>query len=168
MISTPEDVSAPVSLRRVSDIAAGAALIAIPVATGVVKTIAAGWFMVFYFFGLIAFIPLYALVIVIAATGFFSRRAAFAFVGFGRIRAQIAAWVHPLAFLAATAVLGDMADDGYWASPLSIVFGIPFETSWAKAADGQYVTLVMISAAALVWLVVEWILALVARKRFVA
>ena len=61
-----------------------------------------------------------------------------------------------------------MADDGYWASPLSIVLGIPFETSWAKAADEQFVTLAMISAAALVWLVIEWILALVARKRFVA
>jgi hypothetical protein len=163
MIPTTEKVS----LRRASDIAAGVALIVIPVLTGMVKTIAAGWFMALYFFGLVIFIPLYALVIVIAVTGFFSRRAAFGFVNFGRIRAQIAAWVHPLAFLAATAVLGDAADDGYWASPLSLVLGIPYETSWAKAADGQYVTLVMISIGALIWLVVEWIIALIARKRFV-
>ena len=167
MISEPVSIQPAVSLRRGSDVAAGVALIALPFVTAIVKVIAPGWLMVFYVFGLVVFLPLFALVIVIAATGFFSRRAAFAFVGAGRIRAQIAAWLHPLAFLAATAVLRDAADDGRWASPLSVVLGTE-DSSFITAADTLFTPLATISVLALIWLTVEWIRALIARKQFAA
>jgi hypothetical protein len=155
----------PRPLRRGTDIAAGIALIVIPVLTGIVKVIVPGWFMLFYFFGLVLFVPLYALVIVIAATGFFSRRAAFAFAGSGRLRAQIAAWLHPAAFLAATAVLADAGDSGEWATPLSIVFDLPNSSPVVSLTVELFGPLAAISAFALVWLVVEWIFALIARRR---
>lgn len=151
--------------RSAGDIAAGVALIAIPWITTLLKFVAAGWFLLFYAMGLALFVPLYVLVIVIAITGFLRRRAAFAFAGAGRVRAWIAAWLHPLAFLAATAVLVDGGDDGSWTSPIAVILGLPTNSDFANTANVAFAPLCVVSAAALVWLVVEWIIALRARSR---
>jgi hypothetical protein len=152
--------------RRASDIAAGLALLVIPLLTSAVKFIAPGWMLLFYFFGLLAFIPLYALVIVIAATGFFSRRPAFAFADAGRTRAKVAAWTHPIAFLLATAFLPDGGDDGDWGTPVSVLFGIPNTTDFVTVTSNLFLPFVAVSAIALVILVVEWVRALMLRRRF--
>lgn len=146
------------------DVAAGVALIAIPWLTAVLKFVAAGWFLLFYAMGLLLFVPLYVLVIVIAVTGFFGPRPAFAFAGSGRLRGRIAAWLHPVAFLLATAVLVDGGDDGSWTNPLAVLLGMPSNSAFADVTTTAFVPLCLVSAGALVWLFVEWIRALRARS----
>ncbi len=151
--------------RRAGDVAAGVALLAFPFATAIVKLIAPGWMALIYLTGLIVFVPLYVLVVVIVITGFFARRSPFAFVAGGRVRARIAAWTHIGTFLLATAVLVDGGDDGTWTSPLALVLGLPSNTDFADAANVAFYPLTLLSGVALVWLTVEWIVALRARSR---
>jgi hypothetical protein len=152
--------------RNRSDVAAGLALLVIPLLTVGVKVIAPGWMLLIYIFGLVAFIPLYVLVAVIAATGFLRKRPAFAFADAGRMRAKIAAWTHPTAFLLATAVLPDGGDSGDWGTPFSVLFGIPNSADVVTVTSNLFWPLVVVSGIALVILVVEWIRALVLRRRF--
>lgn len=153
------------SRRRPADIATGVALLAIPFLTTVVKFIAPGWMLLIYAFGLVVFLPVYALVVAICVSGFFAVRNPFAFVRGGRLRSRIAGWTHPVAFLLATAVLVDGGDDGSWSSPLAVLLGLPSNSAVADAANVAAYPLAIVSALAGVWLVVEWIVALVARRR---
>lgn len=154
--------------RRAGDVAVGVALLAFPFVTAIVKLIAPGWMMVVYLMGLIVFVPLYVLVVVIGITGFFARRSPFGFVAGGRVRSRIAAWTHIGAFLLATAVLVDGGDDGTWTSPLALMLGLPTNTDFAGAANVAFYPLTLLSGAAVVWLTVEWIVALRARSRALA
>ncbi|WP_294179879.1 hypothetical protein [uncultured Schumannella sp.] len=150
--------------RRAGDVTAGVALLAFPFVTAIVKLIAPGWMALIYLMGLMVFVPLYVLVVVIVITGFFARRSPFAFVTGGRLRARTAAWLHIAAFILATAVLVDGGDDGSWTSPLALTLGFPSNSAFADAANVAFVPLTVLSGAALVWLLVEWIVALRARR----
>jgi len=152
----------PPSPRSGVDAAVAVALIAIPWATALVKFIAPGWMLLFYLFGLVVFIPLYVLVIVIGISGFVGSRPAFLWAGAGRIRARIAGLLHPLAFLAATAFLEDGGDSGDSQSPVEVIFWLDLPAELSGAISYGFV---MLSLGALIWLVVEWIVALVKRGR---
>ncbi len=156
-MSTP-----PPAARSGADVAVAVALLTLPWVTALVKFIAPGWMLVFYMFGLVVFIPLYVLVIVIAISGFVGGRPAFLWAGGGRIRGRIAALLHPVSFLAATAFLEDGGDSGEVQSPVEVVFRLDLATGLSGAIS---YALVMLSLAALIWLVVEWIVALVKRGR---
>ena len=55
-------------------------------------------------------------------------------------------------------------DDGSWTSPLALTLGFPSNSAFADAANLAFVPLTVLSGAALVWLLVEWIVALRARR----
>jgi len=151
--------------RSFADIAAGLALLLIPFATAAVKFVENGWVVLIYGMGLVLFIPLYVLVIVIASTGFFARQPAFAFAGAGRWRARVAAWLHPVAFLAATAFLQDGGDTDPWNSPIGVILGLDAESPVVGTLGVIAGLLVLVSAGALIWLFVEWRRAVVARTQ---
>jgi len=153
------------SRRSILDIAAGLALLLIPFATAAVKFVETGWLILIYGFALLLFIPLYVLVIVIAWTGFFSRQPAFAFAGAGRWRARVAAWLHPVSFLVATAFLQDGGDTGPWNSPIGVVLGLDAEAPVVSTLGAIAGLFVLVSAGSLVWLFVEWRRALAARTQ---
>lgn len=151
--------------RSILDIAAGLALLLLPFATAAVKFVESGWVVLIYGMGLLLFIPLYILVIVICFTGFFARQPAFAFAGAARWRARVAAWLHPVSFLLATAFLQDGGDTGPWNSPIGVWLGLDAEAPLVTILGGIAGLLILVSAGALVWLFVEWRRALVARRQ---
>ena len=151
--------------RSFADIAAGLALLLIPFATAAVKFVEGGWVVLIYGMGLVLFVPLYILVVVIASTGFFARQPAFAFAGPGRWRARVAAWLHPVAFLVATAFLQDGGDTDPWNSPIGVWLGLDAENPLVTTLGGIAVLLILMSLGALVWLFVEWRRAIVARRQ---
>ena len=148
--------------RSGADVAVAVALFALPWVTAAVKLIAAGWMTLIYMIGLVVFIPLYVLVIVIAISGFIGRRPAFLWAGAGRTRARVAAWLHATSFLVATAFLEDGGDSGGWQSPIEVVSGVDLSIG---ATGAFFYGFAIISPLALIWLVVEWIVALVKRRR---
>ena len=153
------------SRRSIVGMLAGLALLLIPFATAAVKFVESGWMVLVYGLGLILFVPLYALVIAIATTGFFARQPAFAFVGARRWRAYVAAWLHPLAFLVATALLQDGGDTDPWGSPIAVWLGIDFDSPIVSTLGNIAGLLILVSAGALVWLFVEWRKAIGARRQ---
>ena len=62
-------------------------------------------------------------------------------------------------------MLVDGGNDGTWTSPLALILGLPTNTDFADAANVAFYPLTLLSGVALVWLTVEWIVALRARSR---
>lgn len=149
--------------RTGADIAAGVAVIAAPFAALLVKAIAPGWMLLIYVIWSLFGIPLIAFAIVVAVTGFLTRRAAFGFAGAGRMRARVAAWAHAVTLVLAPFVLIDGGDDGTWTSALALLFGQPPNSALAEAGNILFYPFAGAAAASFVWLVVEWVLALRAR-----
>lgn len=150
-------------------IVTGIALIVLPLVAFALKFVSFGWGMVLLVFsGLIVVMVLgYALQIVIAVQGFLSRRALFAE---GPKRGFIAAWLSLVGALMVGLFMSDGGDTGY-GSTLQVWLGSYGDQADAihAATDGLTDALMLIGAAlwvaGFVWLVVEWILALVRRKR---
>ena len=147
----------------------GIALIIAPLLGLGLKMLSFGWAMVFVIFSGIAFVLAigYVVQIVIAAQGFLSKRALF---NGGPRRAFIAAWLS----IAGVIMMGLFMTDGgdmEWGSTLQIWLGAHGENSDAvHAATGtltQVLTFLSLAIwlAGWVWLVVEWILGLVRRRR---
>jgi hypothetical protein len=136
-------MAATVVAERKSDIPlliTGIALIVVPVLWAAIElpllTFGWGWFILLFVFPEL----LWVLQIVIAATGFFGRGGAFA-GSRNRVRGIAAAWVALGALIAA---------------PL---FG------WVDVGGLQGLLTFVLPIAAIVWLTVEWIIALVQRNR---
>lgn len=146
----------------------GVALIVAPLLAWVLKSFSTGWMMVIIIFGpILLLLAGYALQIVIASQGFLSKRELF---GTARLRATIAAWLTSLGVL----VLGVFMPDGgdmYFGSTFQVWLGAygPNADAVHAATDGLNSVVATVAAlawiAGFVWLAVEWIVALIRRRR---
>ena len=154
--------------RTPFDVLTGIVLIVGPLVAVALKSFSFGWLMVMLMFGpIFVLIAGYIVQVIIAIQGFLVRRDLF---GRARKRATIAAWVTTLAFVTVGIFFPDGGDSGY---------GSTFQTwlgaygpnadavhaatdSWSDAV-GLIAALIWI--AAFVWLFVEWVRALVLRRR---
>lgn len=146
----------------------GIALIVVPLLAWALKLPSFGWMMVFVIFGpILLLLAGYVLQIIIAAQGFLSKRQLF---GAARLRATIAAWLTSLGVL----VLGVFMPDGgdmYFGSTFQVWLGAygPDSDAVHAATDGLNSVVAVAAAfvwlAAFAWLTVEWIAALIRRRR---
>lgn len=150
------------------DVITGIALIALPLVAWGFKLMSMGWMILIIIMGpILALLIGYVLQIVIASQGFLSARALFA--GVGR-RPGIAAWATSVGIVLFGVFMPDGGDVGY-GSTLQVWLGSygPNAEAVHAATDGLNGVLAFASAAVwlggFVWLVVEWIMALVRRRR---
>jgi len=146
----------------------GIVLIVVPILAWALKLFSFGWMMLFVLFGpILVLLAGYALQIVIAAQGFLSKRELF---GAAKPRAMIAAWTTSLGVL----VLGVFMPDGgdmYFGSTFQVWLGAygPNSNAVHAATDGLNSVVATVAAlvwiAGFVWLKVEWIVALIRRRR---
>ncbi|QBE49828.1 hypothetical protein [Leucobacter triazinivorans] len=146
----------------------GVALIVLPLLAWALKLFSFGWMMVFILFGpILLLIAGYVLQIVVAAQGFLSKRELFRAA---KPRATVAAWVTSLGVLALGVFMPDGGDMDY-GSTFQVWAGAYGPNSEAVHAATDALNSVVATGAALlwiagfVWLLVEWIAALIRRRR---
>jgi len=123
----------------------------------------AGWYMaILVWVGGVFFVFAWTLAWIIAAQTFFSPHSAFAVTG-ATVRMRIAACVHAAAFALAGALAPDGADDGACQSVAGALFGLPAELQ-AELLPAAFLAL-LVGIAAFVWVLAEWVAALVIRHR---
>lgn len=144
------------------------ALIIAPLIGWAFKFLSLGWMIVIILMGPIVLLVIgYVLQIVIAGQGFFSGKDLF---GAARKRATIAAWVTSISVILLGIVMPD-GGDMWWGSTLQMWLGAygPNADAVHAATDGLSdvlaVIVVLVWLASFVWLVIEWIAALVRRSR---
>ena len=142
----------------------GVGMIVLPLIAIAVKFITPGWMLLILLYAGIALAAFYVFLVVMAASGFFGRRAAFSFVN--PTRARIAGWGHGLSVVLFMFFLVDGGDNDDWSSPFITVFGLDRD---AFAGVTETLTGVFFFAAIgfYLWLVVEWVLALRVKRRLV-
>ena len=144
--------------------AIGVAIIVLPIIAILVKLITPGWMLVILFYAGIILGAGYVFLVVMAASGFFGPRAAFAFVN--PLRGRIAGLGHGYSLVLFMFFLADGGDDGTWSSPFITVLRLD---AAAAASTTELFTVVFLFAAlgCYVWFVVEWVLALRVKRRLV-
>ena len=142
----------------------GLAIILLPVIALAVKFITPGWMLVILFYAGILLAALYVFLVVMAASGFFGRRAAFSFVA--NRRGRVAGIGHGVGVLLFMAAIPDGGDDGSWSSPIITVFGLDTESFGATTEALTGVGLV-VAVACYLWFVIEWAIALRVKRRLV-
>lgn len=154
------------SPRPIADRAAaiaGVVLIVAPLLAFVVKFFSFGWLFFVILGALFVIVPGYALQLVIAIGGFLRARGSIR-TATGRRRAITAAWVTSIGVVLTGFFLVD-GGDMKWGSTFMYLFGMDSDPS----AEAVSHALFWVASAAWVigwgWLVVEWILAMVARRR---
>jgi len=143
------------SVSRVPGNAAALALIVLPVLAFAIRIAQPGW----GFVGILLISPvlflMYALAVVIAATGLLGSKAAF-LLSRVRWRGITAAWISACSSLVVSALLIDPDPNG----PPSL------RSEAESAVFGFFtVTFLLLGVAAFVWLTVEWIVALHQRRK---
>lgn len=160
---------APGSWPKGAFIAAGIALIVAPWLGWAIHLPTFGWMVVILFYTLFT-IPVlilgYVIQVVLGSLGFFGRRPIFAALA-QSWRPLTAAWVSSIAIIVVGFTLVDGGDTGGAGSTAMRWFGLMDD----RAASGVS-SVIMLGAIALwlagwLWLVVEWIVALVVRRRSV-
>lgn len=148
-------------VSRGAAIAAGLALIVLPLAAVVLKlAVFPGWMMVIAIWSSPLLLIGYALQIVIAANALLRSRGVFRTMDGGR-RGVIAAWLTSVGVLATVFFLVDGGDDGTWGSAFTELIGLS-STSEGESLSGPFFLLsAVVWLAAWLWLVVEWIVQLV-------
>lgn len=150
---------------RAAGVAAGVAVLLLPLIAVVVKFTGAGWLVLILAFALPVFVLCYALLVVVAILGFFSPRAAFVGAGAVGVRGVIASWTHAVAGVVAAFFLVDFADVEPAYSPFTILLGKPDDDALIGTSTGLSILFGLLWAGGFVWLVVEWIIALATRRR---
>jgi hypothetical protein len=149
---------------RPANTATGLAIILLPVVALAVKFITPGWMLVILFYAGIVLAALYVFLVVMAASGFFGRRAAFSFVP--SVRGRIAGLGHGFGVLLFMASIPDGGDTGEWSSPIITVFGLDRDAfgSTTEALTGVGLVIAVVGY---LWFVVEWAIALRVKRRLV-
>jgi hypothetical protein len=142
----------------------GIAIIVLPVIAIAVKLITPGWMMVILFYAGIILGAGFVFLIVMAATGFFGRRAAFAFVS--PIRGRIAGLGHGVGVVAFMFFLVDGGDNDDWSSPFITVLGLDRD-AFADLTGGLAAVALFLAIGCYIWFIVEWALALRVKRRLV-
>ncbi|MHA3723424.1 hypothetical protein ACXR2T_06050 [Leucobacter sp. HY1910] len=146
--------------------AAGLALIIAPVLGLAIKVFAfPGWMLIVFFFALLPLALGYALQCVIAGTGMLRQRGVLGAGTSGAARGRVAAWITSIAFVLSACSLVDGGDGGDYGSVVTFALGM------SSTPQGEQLSTVLLFIAATVWLaswvwlVTEWIVALVRRRR---
>ncbi|NLB47342.1 MAG: hypothetical protein GX814_06340 [Microbacteriaceae bacterium] len=155
-------------MSRQTILITGIALIVLPLVALGLKLFSFGWLMVMLMFGpVFVMIIGYVLQIVIATQGFLVRRDLF---GSALRRATLASWISLIGIVLLGIFVPDGGDSGY-GSTFQVWLGAYGENGDAVHAStdalGDVVTFIAMAAwiVGFVWLVAEWIAALVRRNR---
>lgn len=147
-----------------ANIVTGVAVIALPIVSIAVKLITPGWMLLILFYAGILLGAGYVFLVVMAASGFFGQRAAFAFVA--PVRGRIAGWGHGISVLLFMFFLADGGDDGDWSSPFITVFGL--DRDLYGDLTGVLTAVCFFAALGFyVWFLLEWIIAVRAKRKLV-
>jgi hypothetical protein len=153
------------SVSRVPGIAAALALIVLPVVAIIIRLIQPGWIFVVLLVASPVLVISYALAVVIAATGFLTSRAAF-LLSRVRWRGITAAWIAAASSVLASFFTVDFGDTDVYGSPFTILLGYSTPPSSIADASGlASVIFLSLGIAAFIWLTIEWIAALVQRRK---
>ena len=153
------------SASRVSGIAAAIALIVLPMVALALRWVLPGWFMQTLRAAALVLLLAYALAVVIAITGFLTRRAAFT-VARMPWRAVTASWVAAAGVLLCSVFLVDDVNDGPWGSPFTVLLGVRYPSGALTDANHFASSIFgLLTLAGFGWLVVEWVIALVQRRK---
>ena len=144
--------------------ATGVAIIVLPIIALAVKFITPGWMLVILFYAGIILGAAYVFLVVMAATGLFGRRAAFAFVS--PTRARIAGLGHGISVVAFMFFLVDGGDNDDWSSPFITVLGLDRD-AFADLTGGLAGVAFFLAIGFYVWFIVEWAMALRVKRRLV-
>jgi len=159
------DSAASPTIRSRALTIAGIALIVGPIVAAAIKFASFGWLMILWIWMLYPPVLLllgWALQIVIASTGYFGRRAPFAL--HGRSRAVAAAWTTIAGLLLIAFFLVDGADTS-WGSTFMYLTGTASDDT-AGAVSTTIATIALVPwLGGWLWLLAEWIVALVRRAR---
>lgn len=165
------DLLAMTPARTPLSTATGLALILLPLIAVGLKCLSFGWMMVMVMFGPIFVLAIgYALQLVIASQAFLSRRAALQSAA-TRKRATVAAWLTSVGVVVFGVFMPDGGDSGY-GSTFQVWLGAyssPDAEAMHAATDALNQVIAWIAAVvwigAFLWLVVEWVIGLVQRRR---
>ena len=144
--------------------AIGVAVIVLPIIALAVKLIVPGWMVVILLYAGILLGAAYIFLVVMASTGFFGRRAAFAFVN--PLRARIAGLGHGISVVLFMFFLVDGGDNDDWSSPFITTLGLNRD-AFADLTNALSGVAFFAAIGFYVWFVVEWALALRAKRRLV-
>lgn len=151
------------------DTATGLALILLPLLGVWFKIISAGWLMVLVFFGpIFLLLAGYAVQILISVQGFFRKPGLFNPATKRRVAA--AAWLTTIAFLLFTIFVVD-GGDGPQASTFQIWYGAvhggisEIRDATRGFSDGVSLIALFLWLPSFLWLLVEWTVAVVRRRR---
>jgi hypothetical protein len=156
--------SLDVRFRAGADIAIGIALLIAPVIATAIKMVSSGWLTFVLMMAGIVWVPMWILIAVIVFTSFFARRNPYRWVRGGVGRSRVAGWLHVGTLILTMLLVPDFGDSpGAIPPPVAVLLGVPAPI-WEPLAVVA-APLAVICCLAAVWLVVEWIVALVARRR---
>ena len=148
---------------------AGLALIIAPVLGLAIKVFAyPGWMLIVLFFALLPLALGYALQCVIAATAMLRQRGVFNAGTSSATRGRVAAWTTSIAFFVSAGSLIDGGDGGDYGSALTFILGLSSTPQGEQLSTAVLFTAATVWLASWVWLVTEWIVALVRRRRAIA
>lgn len=142
---------------------AAIALIVLPLVGLAIKFAWPGWMLVFALFVSPLLLIGYVMQIIIAATGFLGRRAAFRSSG-ARTRALSAAWLTSVSVVVTAFFMID-GGDMEWGSAFMYVVGRASDSELGDVSSAVSYIAGIAWVGGWVWLLVEWIAALAARRR---
>ncbi len=142
----------------------GIALVVLPLVALALKLASAGWMVVAIIWTAPVWLIGYGLQVAVAASGYLGGRAALR-EGTGARRALIAAWATSIAVVLVGIFLVDGGDSGDWGSTFMLAAGLAGDGDAADVSSGIFVIAASVWIAGWLWLVVEWVVALVRRRR---
>ncbi|MBD7956502.1 hypothetical protein H9651_02490 [Microbacterium sp. Sa4CUA7] len=142
----------------------GTALIVLPLVALALKLASAGWMVVAIIWTAPVWLVGYALQIAVAASGYLGGRGALR-EGTGARRALIAAWATSIAVVLVGFFLVDGGDSGDWGSTFMLAAGLAGDRAASDVSSAVCVVAASVWLAGWMWLVVEWVVALVRRRR---
>ncbi len=149
---------------RATNVVTGLAIIVLPVIALAVKLITPGWMLFILFYAGILLGALYVLLVVMASSGFFGRRAAFSFVP--AKRGRFAGLTHGVAVVLFMFFLIDGGDSDDWSSPFITVFGFDRD-AFSDLTSALCGVSLVIAVGAYLWFFVEWVIAVRVKRRLV-
>lgn len=144
-------------------IVTGIALFVLPVVGMAIKLAWPGWMLFFVLIASPVLLIGYVVQAIIASTGFFGRQALLR-SGQGRGRAIAAAWLTSVGVVLTALFFVDGGDTS-WGSPFMYIVGQASNDDLGSISGPLSILFGIVWVGGWVWLLVEWIIALMARRR---
>ncbi len=143
--------------------AAAIALIVLPLVGLAIKVAWPGWMLLFVMMVSPVLLIGYVMQIIIAITGFLTRRAVFR-TSAGRTRALTAAWLTAVGIVVTAFFFVD-GGDTEWGSAFMYTVGGASSSELGNVSSAVSYVFGIVWVGGWIWLLVEWIIALMARRR---